>query len=114
VWRDVVDSLPADHWLGRESHEILAAYCRHTIRQRLLSAELAKAPADAFRTKTGFGHYDKLAGACERETRIALALARSLRLTPQSRVRPEVAGRRMADDPGGRAPWEFDQDSPSE
>jgi hypothetical protein len=41
----------------------------------------------------------------ERAVRTQLALARSLRLTQQSRVDPQSLGRRMADKPKERPPW---------
>jgi hypothetical protein len=44
--------------------------------------------------------------AWEKATRVALALGRSLRLTPQSTVRPETVGRHRADQPRGPAPWD--------
>jgi hypothetical protein len=42
----------------------------------------------------------------EKAARVAMALGRSLRLTPQSTVRPETVGRQRADQPLGPAPWD--------
>ncbi len=66
----------------------------------------------------GATHCDRLARAAERESRAMVAIARSLRLTHQSQVRPETAGRQVARQPVGPMPWEFtgneEGDSPSE
>jgi hypothetical protein len=101
-----VDSMPAD-WFGRETHELLAAYCRHIVRGRILSDALAAAPQRALGTENGLKHYERMAAAAERESRAATAIARALRMTPASRIRPDSAGRRMANAPIGPAPWEF-------
>src|SRR5262245_22320088 len=44
-------------------------------------------------------------GQWEKAIRAQTMLARSLRLTPQSRIDPKTAGRRSASWPTGPAPW---------
>ena len=106
LWRDVVDAMPAG-WFGRETHEVLVNYCRHTVRHRFLSRQLDACPNDALASGDGLEHWNRLAAAAERESRAALACARSLRLTQQSQMRPETAGRLRERVPTTRPPWEI-------
>ena len=103
-WRAITATLPPD-WIRREHFPLLAAYCRHTCRARLLSAELDRFQVDWLRTDEGPERFDRLAKSAERETRAMLACARSLRLTHQSRYTPATAGRN-ARTPQARPPWE--------
>jgi hypothetical protein len=105
VWRAVVDHMPAD-WFRPETLDLLAAYCRHICRERFLSAELDRCPATALSTEDGLGHFGKLSAAAERESRAALALARSMRLTQQSRYDAAKAARAVGSQRIGPAPWE--------
>lgn len=96
VWKRTVDAMPPE-WFGGESLPLLAEYCRHVTRSRLLASrqDVDEIPV-----------YDKLAAAAERETRAMLACARALRLTHQSRYDAAKA-RRKAREPSGPRPWEF-------
>ena len=47
----------------------------------------------------GLERFDRLLGMADRESRTCMALARSLRLTPQSQVQPRTAARMTADEP---------------
>ena len=50
------------------------------------------------------------AGDFERLGRMSLSFARSLRLTPQSRTRPETLARRYVDQHTGPKPWDRNRD----
>lgn len=91
VWERVVSSVPAGY-ITPAQDGILADMCRHEVR----AADLADAinrfslnPADYDSVKA----LDKLTAMAAREGAAALSCARSLRLTNQSRIHPETAGR---------------------
>jgi hypothetical protein len=44
-WRAVVGCLPAD-WLPRETHQLLAQYCRHVVGARRVAQLIEQAEAD--------------------------------------------------------------------
>ena len=79
IWRDILDSLPAEH-LRSSDKALLANYCRLWTRADMLSADLASDP-----------HNIDL----DRMYRAAVAsiaqLAVKLRLCPSSRIRAESA-----------------------
>lgn len=79
---------------------MLAAYCRHACRSRWLAGQI-DAYADKLVSKQGGVQIlDKMLAMAERESRVVLAHARSLRLTNQSRYDARAAGRTAA--PSGR------------
>lgn len=107
VWRSVVRAMPAD-WFRAEHYALLEQFCGHVVRARRLSAELAKCPDEGLTSADGAAHYDRIARAAERESRAMVAIARSLRMTHQSQIRAETAGRRVARHSEGPLPWEFE------
>lgn len=83
VWHAVVDTLPGDYF-SAEQAQLLRAYCQHTamadhLAQRLVTLD----PLD--------DGWSKLSAAQISHSKAALAFARSLRLTNQSRVQPDTA-----------------------
>lgn len=84
IWRDVVDVLPADYF-GHEQAPQLVTYCRHAA----LASDLAQRLATLDPLAEGWA---KLSAAQVSHSKAALAYARSLRLTMQSRVQPDTAG----------------------
>lgn len=93
VWRRTVGALPAD-WFKAEHVPILTTYCRLVVQADRLAGALAK--ADPIADPDGYGKLLRLSG--ELSGRV-LALARSMRLTQQSRLHVETAGRRAAATP---------------
>jgi hypothetical protein len=87
-WMSVVERMPAD-WFPRETHGMLAQYCRHIVAARrvaqiidTLEEEVAKGGAEAILTATkGF---DRLYKMQEREGRAISSLATKMRLSQQS------------------------------
>lgn len=107
VWRSTLACLPSG-WVAPEMHEILAAYCNHVATCRLITREIERFQFGWFKAKGGVERLNKLTSMRERESRAALAAARSLRLTNQSRMRPEAASRLRAELPvGAPRPWDF-------
>lgn len=94
-WRAVVDRLPAD-WFPRETHAILAEYCKHVVTgrhigqmiARIESPESQREPVDG---EDGFDldSYDDLLKMRERESRTIMALARTMRITQQATYDPK-------------------------
>jgi hypothetical protein len=104
VWRDTAANLPGD-WLDA-CGPLLVEYCRHICRSRLIERLVRDFEAEWIKAGGGLERLDRLLAMAERESRAALACARSLRLTPQSRIEPRTAGSRIAINPIGRRPWD--------
>jgi hypothetical protein len=79
-WWAVVNRMPAD-WFPRETHAMLAAYCRHVVTARrvaqLIAGTEAAQPLDV-------GAYDQLLKMAERESRAISSLATRMRISQQS------------------------------
>ena len=80
-WWAVVNRLPAD-WFPRETHGVLAQYCRHVVAARRV-AQLVNAEEKAGAT-LDLGRYDVLLKMQEREGRALSSLATRLRITQQA------------------------------
>lgn len=100
-WLAVVNRLPAD-WFPRETHQLLAQYCRHVVEARhvsqLIDACLASDDLD-------IDQYDKLLKMQEREGRALSSLATRMRITQQttydkSKKKPVSLGKPWDDDLG--------------
>jgi hypothetical protein len=104
VWRAAVGSMRGD-WLSRGMHPVLIEYCRRVCRSHLIEQEIANTAAHDLE------RLDKLLGMAERESKAVLALARALRLTPQSQQHPKTAGRMARDrGPDYPLPWRYGRD----
>ena len=79
-WRAIVARLPAE-WFTRETHAMLAQYCRHVVAARrvaqLIDAEEAKSSLDV-------ESYDRLLKMQDREGRALSSLATRMRITQHS------------------------------
>jgi hypothetical protein len=97
-WWAVVNRMPAD-WFPRETHGMLAQYCRHVVSARrvaqLIDQETASEQFDVDR-------YDQLLRMQEREGRAISSLATRMRISQQATVRAEQARK----PPQVRKPWE--------
>lgn len=86
-WWAVVNRMPAD-WFPRETHGMLAQYCRHVVAARRVAQLIAKAEkAKAL----DVGEYDQLLKMQEREGRAISSLATRMRISHQATVRAEQA-----------------------
>lgn len=103
VWKQVVDSKPAD-WFTPGDTPLLADYCRHVVRQRLISKAINAQGKIAFADPESYKFYRDLLKDSEMETRAIKSLATALRLTQQSRYTPQAAA--TATKKQQRKPWE--------
>jgi hypothetical protein len=87
-WWAVVNRMPPN-WFPRETHGMLAQYCRHVVRGRKVSQmadEMEKLKGtDAF----DFEVYCKLLAEEEKQTRTIASLATRMRITQQSTYDPK-------------------------
>lgn len=79
-WWAVVNRLPAE-WFPRETHALLAAYCRHVVSIRRVSELIRKIEGSA---EFDLDTYDKALKVRERESRAASSLATRMRITQQT------------------------------
>lgn len=79
-WTAIVNRMPAD-WFPRETHGMLAQYCRHVISARRVAQLLADCE-----TSEDFDveNYDRLLKMQEREGRALSSLATRMRLSQQT------------------------------
>mgnify|MGYP006935480727 CR=1 FL=1 len=80
-WWAVVNRLPAD-WFPRETHGLLAQYCRHVVAARRVASlitAMEKAGGDL-----NIADYDRLMKMQEREGRAMSSLASRMRINQQS------------------------------
>lgn len=79
-WRSVVNRLPAE-WFPRETHGMLAQYCRHVVAAR----RVAQLIADLEQNESfSVEDYDRLLKMQEREGRAISSLATRMRISQQS------------------------------
>lgn len=95
-WWAVVNRLPAD-WFPRETHGVLAQYCRHVVAARRVAQLVAAEEAGEF----DLDRYDQLLKMQEREGRALSSLATRLRITQQATV-----DKRTQKPPQSKKPWE--------
>ncbi len=107
VWRLTVDHLPPE-WFAKEQTAMLEQYCRHVARAAQIESALATVDPVA-----DLATFDKLVKLAALESSKITMLARSMRLTQQSRLKAETASRRAtaAAALDRLPPWEFDGDS---
>jgi len=86
-WRAVVNRMPAD-WFPRETHGMLAQYCRHVVAARRVAQLIAKAEKQK---ALDVEEYDRLLKMQEREGRAISSLATRMRISQQATVRAESA-----------------------
>lgn len=91
IWRRVVVALPGG-WIKPEHLDMLAAYCLHAAAASRFQLELADMAVDTSCPESIMAA-NRLSGMAERESRAALAMARSMRITHQAQTRPEDAAR---------------------
>jgi hypothetical protein len=93
-WRAIVSRMPPD-WFTRERFALLDQYCRHVCRARLMAKQIDDFDLEWLKDEAGPGRLDKFMAMAERETRALNALARSMRLTHQSRLKAETAASKV-------------------
>ena len=86
-WWAVVNRMPAD-WFPRETHGMLAQYCRHVVAARRVAQLVASCEAA---DNLDVEQYDRLLKMQEREGRAISSLATRMRISQQATVRAEQA-----------------------
>lgn len=79
-WWAVVSRMPAD-WFPRETHGLLAQYCRHVVAARRVAQLIAKAEGSK---DLDVEEYDRLLKMQEREGRAISSLATRMRISQQA------------------------------
>lgn len=97
-WWAVVNRLPAD-WFPRETHAMLADYCRHVVKSRRIAQLVADAEASS---EIDIDALDKLYKMAERESRALSSLATRMRITQQA----TSTHRANKGSKGVRKPWD--------
>ena len=101
-WRAIVNRLPAD-WFQRETHAMLAAYCRHASEAKRIASIIAAHVKDPGITEAWLKCYDRLLKLQEREGRAMSSIATRLRFTNQSTFSKQ---RSRPDTESDDLPWE--------
>ena len=96
-WWAIVNRLPAD-WFPRETHAMLAQYCRHVVAARKISQLVTDCESDL---DMDLNRYDQLLRMQEREGRALSSLATRLRLTQQSTLTAKTKKPSMV-----KRPWQ--------
>lgn len=101
TWRQIVESLPPDRFRVADQH-LLAAY----VESSAIHAEaVAILEREGLTVKMGSNSYEVPHPALtvmNRQAQLMCTLATKLRLTPQSRISPELAGREKKNWPNKR------------
>jgi len=106
VWEDTVTRLPAD-WFPRETHPLLSEYCKAVTRAAFVGQEVDRFTPEWLKADGGVERLGKLTATLDKQVRAITALARALRITNQSRLRPETAARKAGTGScDGPPPWE--------
>jgi len=96
-WVEIVNRLPAD-WFNRETHGLLAQYCRHlSVSRKLAKLILDLEGSPEFTVK----EYDKLLKMQDRESRAIATLATKMRIAQQS-----TYDKKKIKDRGTDKPWQ--------
>lgn len=98
-WRSVVGMLPAD-WFPRETHALLASYCRHVVAARKIAMLIA---AEERKRRLNVFNYDALLRMQERESRAISSLMTRMRITQQALY---DKSKKKAANGTVKAPWE--------
>jgi hypothetical protein len=116
IWRRLMDRVP-NGWFRAEHIELLAAYCEHGAIADTIARSIREFRPEWLGQDGGLERLDGLTKLLDREHRLVLALARSMRLTHQA-FDPKVAASHLNAQPrwgyiggnGGlverKLPWE--------
>ena len=100
-WQAIVNRM-ADDWFPRESHQLLAQYCRHECEAKFIAGILRAHKLDPDKTNAWLEQYGDLLKLQEREGRAMSSLATRLRITQQSTVNAKTQK-----PPEPDVPWDF-------
>jgi hypothetical protein len=106
IWREVVETEPAEFFATAVTRALLADYCRHRDSSEQLSAGVSAFKPEWLKEEDGPGRLNTLLIMRDREVRATTTLATKLRLTNQSRYQTQPAARAAARAATGTRPWE--------
>ena len=107
IWKRITAAMPAD-WFRREHLDLLARYCQHQARADRYNKMASVFTAADIGERIELDDLDRISRMADRDSRAALALARSMRITHQSQLRAETAATKARN--RGYIPPEFDGD----
>jgi hypothetical protein len=105
IWRETTASEPTDFFSSAALRGLLADYCRHREAAENVSGIIDTFKPEWLKNGEGVKRYQALLRIREAETGAAMRMARSLRLTNQSRYLPRGAARAGLNASGPK-PWE--------
>lgn len=108
IWRETVASEASDTFGTAATKAILKDYCRHRAEAERLSEAIDTFKTEWLKNSEGIKRYSQLTRTRAEETRAATNMARSLRLTNQSRYNPSTAGTASRNALKQKMPWDFD------
>lgn len=106
IWKETCAAEPAGFFTPGAVLNMLADYCAHREVAEKLGDMINAFEDDWMATREGLARYHSLLKMRELETRGAAHLATKLRLTNQSRFRPEKPDRLPGQGKNGPMPWE--------
>lgn len=101
VWQETVATKPAE-WFQRDSHPMLAQYCKAVVLHRSLSEKLDRIDIAEAEPKD----LEKLVSMVCKVSSLSAALATKMRLSQQSRYTPDKAATANRKNGGPVKPWE--------
>lgn len=106
IWDAIVRTKPCD-WFQADTLPLLESYCCHVARAQMLDALLREFDPKTLAKETSAAtRFEGFRRARESETRAALALARSMRMTHQAQYDHQKAFSRQKSAAKGQRPWE--------
>lgn len=106
IWRETTASEPIEFFASAAARGLLADYCRHREAVENVSGILDTFKPEWLKNGEGVKRYQTLCRIRETETTAAMRMARSLRLTNQSRYVPHRAANVASLNSRGPKPWE--------
>ncbi len=106
IWNRVSGAMPAG-WFKREHIDLLRAFCQHAARSDRFNQMASAIDPQEIGERIELTDLDRISKMAERESRAALALARTMRITHQAQIRPESAATKRDSVPADeKRPWE--------
>jgi hypothetical protein len=106
IWRETVSTEPVDFFTSAATKAILSDYCGHRESIENIDAIIRKFKAEWLVNADGIKRYRELLRLRDSETRVAVYLATTLRLTNQSRFQPKHAATAARNAEKGFRPWD--------
>jgi hypothetical protein len=106
IWRETAEGEPLDYFGTGALRNMLADYCAHRESLESICEIINSFKAEWLKNSEGSRRYYSLLKMRDLEMRAAASLATKLRLTNQSRYRPNVAATASSNVLRGRKPWE--------